>query len=122
MPRFVTPRLNFRSSASPKRYSTPESRQYLAETITASPSGYQNDISTMSLLEQTFTVMSILKEINLEKYAILFAREEVDLLVFLLLTYNDLVELGVEEEDRDILLNAVHCYTEVFGTPENISF
>lgn len=104
------------------QYSTPHVRQNLPDSIASSPVGFSNDISTMSLLEQTFTVLSILKEINLEKYAILFAKEEVDLLVFLLLTPEDLVELGIEEEDRDILLNAVRCYTEFFGTPDKSNF
>lgn len=64
--------------------------------------------------------MSILKEIRMEKYIALFAREEVDLFVFLMLTHDDLVELGIDEADRKILLNAVLCYTEFFGNPEKI--
>lgn len=56
----------------------------------------------------------------MEKYTALFAREEVDLFVFLMLTHDDLVELGVDKADRKILLNAVHCYTEFFGNPEKI--
>lgn len=75
-----------------------------------------------SLLEETFTVMSILKEINMQKYANLFAREEVDLFVFLMLTYEDMIELGIEEGDRAILMGAIHCFTEFFGNPENNNF
>lgn len=78
--------------------------------------------ATPSLLEETFTVMSILKEINMQKYAGLFAREEVDLFVFLVLTYEDMVELGIEEGDRAILMGAINCFTEFFGNPENNNF
>lgn len=74
------------------------------------------------LLEETFTVMSILKEINMQKYANLFAREEVDLFVFLVLTYEDMFELGIEEGDRPILMGAINCFTEFFGNPENNNF
>lgn len=78
--------------------------------------------ATPSLLEETFTVMSILKEINMQKYANLFAREEVDLFVFLMLTYEDMVELGIEDGDRAIIMGAINCFTEFFGNPENNNF
>lgn len=78
--------------------------------------------ATPGLLEETFTVMSILKEINMQKYAGLFAREEVDLFVFLMLTYEDMFELGIEEGDRPILMGAINCFTEFFGNPENNNF
>lgn len=74
-------------------------------------------VTPSSLLEETFTVMSILKEMHMEKYMALFAREEVDLFVFLTLNSNDLAELGIDGADRSILLNAIGCYTEFFGNP-----
>lgn len=100
---------------------TPNWRKTLTPTAIASPAREQNAtpryITPSSLLEETFTVMSILKEIHMEKYMALFVREEIDLYVFLSLNYNDLAELGIDEADRSILLNAVHCYTEFFGNP-----
>lgn len=78
--------------------------------------------ATPSLLEETFTVMSILKEINMQKYASLFVKEEVDLFVFLMFTYEDMVELGIEEGDRAIIMGAINCFTEFFGNPENNNF
>lgn len=77
---------------------------------------------TPNILEQTFTVNSILREINLKKYSDLFAREEVDLFVFSLLTANDLVELGIDENDQPILMAAIQNYREFFGNVENNNF
>lgn len=74
---------------------------------------------TPNVLEQTFTVNSILKEINMKKYADLFEREEIDLFVFSLLSVADLIELGIDEEDRSILMTAVQTYREFFGNYEN---
>lgn len=74
---------------------------------------------TPNILEQTFTVNSILKEINMKKYADLFAREEVDLFVFSLLSVGDLIELGIDKEDHSILMTAVQTYKEFFGHNEN---
>ncbi|XP_055323387.1 uncharacterized protein LOC129578603 [Sitodiplosis mosellana] len=97
----------------PKAFGTPAGQ-------VVSPQLMHNDFTPSTLLEETFTVMSILKEINMEKYATLFAREEVDLLVFLMLTRNDMIELGIDEADHIILLNAIRCYTEFFGNPEKM--
>lgn len=103
---------------------TPKPSGLLAEQI---PFPEHNDyIDTNmvdpNLLEETFTVMSILKELNMEKYSALFQREEIDLFVFLMLTYDDMVELCIDETDRFILLNAIHCYTQVFGNPETMYY
>lgn len=73
-----------------------------------------------SILEETFTVMSILKELKMEKYASLFAKEEVDLLVFLMLDADDMTELGIDAADQPIIMNAIHCFTEFFGTPDKM--
>lgn len=88
--------------------------------LISSPGYIQNE--DYALAEETFTVMSILKEINMEKYCTLFAREEVDLLVFLMLTREDMVELGIDRSDHNILLNTIRCYSDVFGNPEKMYF
>lgn len=54
---------------------------------------------------------------NMQKYANLFVKEEVDLFVFLMLDIHDMIELGIEEEDRPILMRAINFYTEFFGKP-----
>lgn len=115
---FKTPSKKHQTNATPKRSHTPH--EQLVDHI-SSPLMCETDGTTPnmhSILEETFTVMSILKEIKMQKYASLFASEEVDLFVFLMLNADDMVELGIEEADRPILLNAIHCYTEFFGTPE----
>lgn len=85
------------------------------------PTGGEQEIPerlTPSIFEQTFTVMSILKEIHMQKYALLFTQEEVDLYVFLMLTHHDMAELGIEEADRPILMKAIQCYNDFFGNGE----
>lgn len=82
--------------------------------------GNEHSATHYSILEETFTVISILKEINMQKYAALFVREEIDLYVFLLLTMDDMVELDIDEADRPILMNAIHCYTEFIGNSDKM--
>lgn len=134
-----TPQQKYSLCATPQRYTqthlTVESAAAAAAHYgnASAATGYQYDYytpmsspclnvshnTTPGLLEETFTVMSILKEINMQKYANLFAKEEVDLFVFLMLTYDDMAELGIEEGDRPILMGAINCFTEFFGNPEN---
>lgn len=78
--------------------------------------------STPNILDRTFTVRSILKELHLEKYIELFNFHEIDLFVLSQITADDLAELGIDECDRDILLEAI----EEFGINDhakyNVSF
>ncbi|XP_031618251.1 uncharacterized protein LOC116337648 [Contarinia nasturtii] len=111
----------FEQSTTPKPFLTSSDLIAVTQEIT-SPFVYNEHGITHSLLEETFTVTSILKEINMQKYAVLFAKEEIDLFVFLLLTSDDMVVLGIDPDDRDILLNAVCCYREFFGNPEKMYF
>lgn len=71
--------------------------------------------STPNILDRTFTVRSILKELHLEKYIDLFNMHEIDLFVLSQITAEDLAELGIDECDRDILLEAI----EEFGIDEH---
>lgn len=124
-----TPQQKYSMYATPQRYTQTHLSVDSAATAAAgiqydhytpsfpSPCMNASHNATPGLLEETFTVMSILKEINMQKYASLFAREEVDLFVFLMLTYEDMFELGIEEGDRPILI-----FTEFFGNPENNNF
>lgn len=133
-----TPQLKYSLCATPQRYSPVDAYTAASAGLSAaaaaataanipydfyspfaSPSLNATHNATPSLLEETFTVMSILKEINMQKYASLFAKEEVDLFVFLMLTYEDMIELDIEEGDRAILMGAINCFTEFFGNPEN---
>lgn len=101
----------------PKRGLTPTKRYSYADQ-SFSPSFNNNNNTTTSILEETFTVLSILKERNMQKYANLFVREEVDLFVFLMLDDQDMIELGIEEKDRPILMKAINYYTDFFGNAD----
>lgn len=128
-----SPLLNYSKFATPQRYSSAATAAAAAAAAaaagTAVPYEYCEPLASpylnashntpLSLLEETFTVMSILKEINMQKYASLFAKEEVDLFVFLLLTHEDMIELGIEKDDHAILMGAIECFTEFFGSPWN---
>lgn len=72
------------------------------------------------LLDKKFTVVSILKELNMHKYIELFEREEVDLLIFCLASHDDLLSMGVDEADCAVLVNAIEKFSEIFGGAENI--
>lgn len=110
-------------SATPKQFQNISSSDRIGYTQEmTSPFVYNENGITHGLLEETFTVTSILKEINMQKYAILFAKEEIDLFVFLMLTSDDMVDLGIDPADRDILLNAIDCFKEFFGNPEKNYF
>lgn len=76
-----------------------------------------DDLSTHSILDKTFTVRSILKELHLEKYVEMFDRHEIDLFVFGQMTADELDELGIEEDDREILLDAIESYDFGEGSP-----
>lgn len=76
-------------------------------------------LNNRSMLDERFTVNSILKEINMEKYELLFEREEIDLLVFCLLTRDELIQLGVGESDCLILMDAIENYKDTFNVSEN---
>lgn len=108
--------LNKNHSDTPRIFLTPAPQHELVDDLQSmNLSEYDG---TPNVLEQTFTVYSILKEINMKKYADLFAREEIDLFVFSVLSVNDLIELGIDEVDRPILMTAVQTYKEIFGNNE----
>lgn len=113
----TTPQSKYQTNATPQMFLSPAARYEYYEEIISPQSNIGNG-ATPSLLEETFTVMSILKEINMQKYVNLFVKEEVDLFVFLMLTNEDMAELGINEDDRPILTNAINCYTEFFGNPD----
>lgn len=116
----VTP--NWRKNQTPKPIGMSAERIASPNLGRNSEYNVATNLLEQSLLDKTFTVMSILKEINMEKYATLFAREEIDLFVFLLLTPDDMIELGIDVADRIILLKAIRCYTEFFGNPEKLYY
>ena len=66
-----------------------------------------------SFLEKTFNVQSILHEIGMEKYVEEFEREEIDVMVFLMLSADDLKELNIAEEDQHIILKAVKNFAKL---------
>lgn len=68
-----------------------------------------------SILNHNIDVHTILKDLNMEHYIELFAREEIDLMVFCLLTVDDLRELDIANEDVEPLMNAVTLYADVFN-------
>lgn len=67
------------------------------------------------LLNDSLKMESVLKEIHLQKYIEQFNREEIDLFVFSILDVNDLVELGIDEKDRPIMLDAIKTYASLFN-------
>lgn len=69
-----------------------------------------HDMLTPNILEKTFTVRSILKELHLEKYIDLFNMHEIDLFVFSQITSEEMAELGIDDCDREILLEAIEAY------------
>lgn len=108
-----TPKSFYRNGATtPQFYLTPASGSY----------EFYDQISTphSDILDETFTVISILKEIHMQKYAALFVREEIDFYVFLLLTIDDMIELDIDEADRPILMNAIHSYTKLIGNSDKM--
>lgn len=119
---FKTPQLSRRTSATPKRSQTPYEHFEAVNHISSPHLSNENGTTPNmhSVLEETFTVMSILKELKMEKYASLFAREEVDLLVFLMLDADDMNEIGIDTADQPIIMNAIQCFTEFFGTPDKM--
>lgn len=56
-----------------------------------------------------------LKEFGLDKYIEKFEREEIDLFVFSMLNSDDLIELGIDEDDRPAFLRAFDTYRDIFG-------
>lgn len=113
--RSTTPKSNQRYQSSPRIFLTPAEQRELVDHLNL----LSCSDSTPNVLDQTFTVRSILKEINLKKYVRLFEREEIDLFVFTLLTADDLIELGIEEDDRSILLDTIQNYQELLSNVEN---
>lgn len=85
--------------------------------VAATPKDH-NDTFTIGPIEGTHTVLSILKQINMQKYSDLFAEEEIDLLVFLMLTEEEMVEIGIEEDDRPVFIHAINCYSNFFANAE----
>lgn len=105
------------------RYNTPDTSQVVRKpvedynVVEASPTlTLMHSINESStVLDEKFTVKSILKEINLEKYTDLFDREEIDLFVFSTLTLDDMNTLEIDNSDRPILMKAIENYSEIFG-------
>jgi hypothetical protein len=65
----------------------------------------------MSELEHSISVINILRDLGLEKYALIFAREEIDMEVFPTLSEKDLHEIGIDcKEDIDKILCKVAEY------------
>lgn len=62
-------------------------------------------------MDENISVDMILREIGLEKYIGKFEMEEVELLTFSMLNYDDLVELDVDEGDRETILYAVGWFS-----------
>lgn len=113
----LTPNSKFRLNVTPKRILTPTNARFsFADQGYSTHLGVEN-MATPSILEEKFTVISILKEMNMQKYINLFIKEEIDLYVFFNLNYQDMIELGIEEADRPILLNAIDFFTE-FDDPD----
>lgn len=104
------------------RYNTPNTSQVLRtpvedyDDVVSSTLTLMRSINESStVLDEKFTVKSILKEVNLEKYTDLFDREEIDLFVFSTLTLDDMNTLEIDNSDRPILMKAIENYSEIFG-------
>lgn len=63
-----------------------------------------------SILNNNFTVDSVLKDIGMEKYIEKFRLEEIDLFVFFNLQPEDLHELNIDEKDHETLLQAIKVF------------
>lgn len=60
-----------------------------------------------SILDHSWNVVNVLKDIGLDKYIEKFEKEEVDLLVFCNLSPEDLFTLNIDREDHEVMLRAV---------------
>lgn len=59
-------------------------------------------------LDRRLSIESILIDIGMEKYSMVFQKEEIDLQVFLTMDNNDLCKIGIENNsDREKLLDAI---------------
>ena len=66
---------------------------------------------TTNELEHSISIINILRDMGLEKYANIFAREEIDMEVFPTLSEADLHEIGINcKEDIDKILCKVAEY------------
>lgn len=64
---------------------------------------------------------NILTEIGMEKYINLFEEEEVDVFVFSMLKIDDLTELGIDEIDRPVFVNAIDTYRDMSGNANTLN-
>lgn len=56
-------------------------------------------------------VFRILNDIGMSKYIELFQNEEIDYMVFKMLTNEDLITIGIDNQnDREIVMNAINYH------------
>lgn len=84
------------------------------------PPKYSNYTSDSNILNERFDIDSLLAEIGMIKYIPRFMQEEIDLFAFFLLDEKDLNEMGIPENDKRIILEAIKAYAEIFIDTDNI--
>lgn len=114
-PRYKTAML----TASPPNYSHNSlSNSIENRSLLMNHSSSRASSSMLEILNNTIDIISILKDIHMEKYIGHFLREEIDIRVFCVLSANDLDELGIEKEDRKTFMDAVQFYSDIFEISE----
>lgn len=115
---FVTPvrrpSLSMSSGSSPEEIGETDVK-YESPTLLPDRLQSAESCSFYDLLNHNIDIENILKEINMEKYIDMFNREEINVCVFCMLTDADLVELKIDEDDRQPMLDAVKSYCDIFN-------